>query len=92
MPRLIREDGKIPETERVKGEEYKDYLLKKLIEETGEFMENPVEEEYIDILEVLDAVNEIYDYSENNIIDLKLKKKNKKGGFKEGIVLKKIVY
>jgi len=68
-------------------EELKQYLIRKLIEEAEEFKENPCEEEIADIIEVIEAIIETFDYDKNKILCIKRRKYQERGGFKEGIII-----
>ena len=62
-------------------------LKEKLKEEVGEFMDLENEEELVDILEVIDAIIEHKKFNKDRIAELKKKKADERGGFKEGIIL-----
>lgn len=65
-------------------------LKKKLQEEVDEFLESGEQEEIADIMEVLDAIIDEYQYSGENIRNIKKVKKEKNGSFIKRIYLKKI--
>jgi len=56
IPEIIKESGKSFRVSQLRGEELKNYALKKLREEVDEFIENPCAEEAADILEILGFV------------------------------------
>ena len=58
IPKLITERGKKCTYHIADDREYNLKLREKLVEEAQEFLENPSEEEYADILEVLDAIRD----------------------------------
>ena len=92
--KLVRD--KIPEYLDSKGisyekrianqEEYKNELIKKLNEEIKEFIEAKNIEELADILEVIEALKKLPEFS--NVEEIKLKKFKEKGGFEKKIILK----
>lgn len=95
MPKLIRD--KIPDLVQdareqiafhyASDEEYNKALREKLVEEVGEFLQNPSPEEMADILEVLDALCIMYDMDPAMIQDAKDKKFLERGGFDQKIIL-----
>ncbi len=92
--KLVRD--KIPEILDAKGisyekrsasmEEYKIELVKKLDEEVKEFSEAYDPEELADVLEVLEALKQLPEYA--NVEEIRLKKKEERGGFEKKIILK----
>lgn len=93
--KLVRD--KIVEIIQTKGEkaafhvaneaEYKEKLKEKLQEEVAEYLKDENEEELADILEVIDALIEANNFREEAIRKIKEEKANKKGKFKEKIIL-----
>ncbi len=69
--------------------EYKEKLLHKLEEEVKEFQEARNMEEMADILEVIDALFEYFEWDKNEVLALKEKKHADKGGFRKRIILEK---
>ena len=65
----------------------KNRLFEKLIEELEEFKENPCEEEMADMLEVIYALRDIYNFNEDEIEKVRFEKNKSRGGFRKGIVL-----
>lgn len=92
--KLVRD--KIPEILDAKGveyekrvatsEEYKAELIKKLAEEIREFEEACSPEELADVIEVIEALRQLPEYSE--VETIRMQKKEERGGFKERIILK----
>lgn len=92
--KLVRD--KIPEHLDAKGipyeqstatpEEIKKRLLEKLIEEVNEFAEAGNVEELADILEVIEAIRKLPEFA--NVEEVKKTKREEKGGFDKGIILK----
>lgn len=69
--------------------EYKEKLLKKLVEEAEEFREARSKEELADVLEVIDAILSYYEWDLADIQALKHEKKEAKGGFAKRIILER---
>ncbi len=86
IPEILDKKG-IPHEQRVASpEEYKTELIKKLQEEIGEFTKNPISEELADIKEVVLALETLAEYNETE--EVRLKKKEEKGGFEKRLILK----
>ena len=92
--KLVRD--KIPEHLDTKGlayeqriaslVEFKQELIKKLGEEISEFTETPTAEELADILEVIEALKKLPEFSE--VDSIKARKLAERGGFEKRIILK----
>lgn len=87
IPDIIRESGRKCTTRVLNDEEYKKELMNKLYEEIEEFNETKKEEELADILEVLNAIADMMDYEMMHLDYLRMKKKEKRGGFEKRIML-----
>jgi predicted RNase H-like nuclease/predicted house-cleaning noncanonical NTP pyrophosphatase (MazG superfamily) len=90
IPEIIKAQGR--ECEIViadKQEKYK-LLEAKLKEEVNEFLEDKNLEELADVMEVLFGLAEALGYSEEELLKARDKKREERGGFKEGIVLKSV--
>ena len=87
IPEIMKQKGKKPSTHIASDEEYWSKLKEKLQEETAEFNKNSIEEEYVDILEVLEAIKEFKGFDEQSLKDLKKKKVEERGKFKDKIIL-----
>lgn len=92
IPQIIETDGKSCEFEIATKDEHYNLLKEKLKEETQEFLEDENLEELADILEVLISLSEVLGYSLEELFNKRKDKKDKIGGFKKGIVLKKVYY
>lgn len=90
IPEIIKADGKECETETVRGIEKKELLEKKLLEEVQEYIEDKNLEELADIMEVLFGLANELGYNEEELLKKRSDKLVERGGFKEGIVLKKV--
>ncbi|MDV4151758.1 nucleoside triphosphate pyrophosphohydrolase [Clostridium sp. AL.422] len=87
IPDIIKESGKECEIEIVKGVDKQGLLEKKLLEEVNEYMEDKNLEELADVMEVLFGLANELGYSEEELLNKRNEKLQKRGGFKEGIVL-----
>ncbi|WP_142415544.1 nucleoside triphosphate pyrophosphohydrolase [Hathewaya massiliensis] len=90
IPEVIEKSGKQCEVTLVKNEEKKNLLEKKLLEEVNEYIEDKNLEELADIMEVLFGLADSLGYSEEDLMKKRDEKREERGGFKEGIVLKKV--
>ena len=90
IPEIIKQEGKIPLTHLADEKEYWEKLKEKLKEETDEFLENSNEEELSDILEVINVICEVKKIDRDKLELLRKKKLEKKGGFKNKIILKEV--
>lgn len=90
IPEIIRRKGAIPITHIASDEEYQQKLKAKLQEEVNEFLEDNNEEELADILEVIYALCDLYKFDKDKLEQLRLNKAEKRGGFKNKIILDKI--
>ncbi|MBU6135467.1 nucleoside triphosphate pyrophosphohydrolase [Clostridium tertium] len=88
IPEIITADDKTCEIEIVSGIKKQELLEKKLLEEVNEYLEDKNLEEIADVMEVLFGLANELGYSEENLINKRNEKLEKRGGFKEGIVLK----
>ena len=91
IPQVIEESGLQFETRLLSEEEYKSEVTKKITEELREFEEtdNPQDavEELADILELIHAAAELNKSSFEEVEEVRVKKAEKRGGFKERIFL-----
>jgi predicted house-cleaning noncanonical NTP pyrophosphatase (MazG superfamily) len=72
-------------------EEHAEFLEKKLHEEVNEFIEDKNLDELADIMEVVFGLAKNSGYSEEDLNRKRDEKKEERGGFEEGIVLKKVL-
>lgn len=89
IPEIIINNGGTCETTIVSGKEYHTYLDRKLDEEIAEFRESNSPEEIADIMEVLYALSKEMGVSEEELNRIRDEKREKRGGFEKGIVLRK---
>ncbi|SFC51237.1 nucleoside triphosphate pyrophosphohydrolase [Clostridium uliginosum] len=90
IPDIIKADGKQCEIEIAPKEERYKLLEVKLNEEVNEFLEDKNLEELADVMEVLFGLADALGYSEEELLKVRDKKREERGGFKEGIVLKSV--
>lgn len=90
IPEVIKASGKTCEIEIVNGKEKQELLEKKLLEEVNEYLEDKNLEELADVMEVLFGLANELGYSEEDLLNKRNEKLQERGGFKEGIILKKV--
>jgi len=95
IPGIIQKENKIPKTRILSNNEYKYELLKKLIEESNEVLEaredkKDLIKELGDLLEVIDSTIKAFDLNRDEILILKDKRKQERGGFDKQIFLESV--
>ena len=90
IPEVIKADGKEYEIEIADKEQREELLEAKLMEEVNEYLEDKNLEELADVMEVLFGLAHNLGYSEEDLLNKRKEKFQERGGFKEGIVLKKV--
>ena len=85
IPEIIRRAGKEPITRVLNQEEYLSELDRKLDEEVAEYQSDKSLEEMADILEVVYALCEARGYSIDELMAVKQKKRDERGGFEDKI-------
>ena len=93
IPLIIRNNGENPITRILDDEEYKKELEKKLLEEYNEVLNASGSdriEELADMLEVMISLAALEEKSLDDVIFEADKKREKRGGFKEKIYLKRV--
>jgi len=90
VPAEIREDDETPVTHRAEGEEYRDRLAEKLVEEAEEFSEGRTIAELGDVLDVVDAICAARDVDRDYLEEMRAAKTEDRGGFVEGVVLERV--
>jgi len=91
IPEIIKSNGKEAVTHIAKTEETKEMLFKKLIEELNEFQETPNEEELADMLEVIEGIASLFNFSLSSVYKVKQEKKLIRGGFNKRIILEAVI-
>lgn len=91
IPDIILKNNELPATRILSDEEYIKELDKKLQEEVSEYLEAGNIEEMVDILEVIRAILDYKGVSYEEIEEKRIKKANKRGAFKEKVLLEKVV-
>ena len=87
IPEIIKAEGRHFILKRVSGEKFFEYLLRKLAEEVDEFIKNPCMEEIADILEVLETISRVKNWSWSDILRVQEIKRRERGGFDKGYVI-----
>lgn len=87
IPEIIKSKGETPITHIAEEAEYNEALNQKLHEEVAEFLANPSVEEAADIMEVIMAVCELKGVSLNELENVRKAKAEKRGAFKDRIIL-----
>lgn len=90
IPEVIKADGKECEIEIANKEDRAEFLEAKLKEEVNEYLQDKNLEELADIMEVLFGLANNLGYSEEDLLNKRNEKLKERGGFKEGIILKKV--
>ncbi len=89
IPEIIRADEKEPQFRVVANNDYLSFLLKKLQEEVTELLEDPKDiGEHADVREVLEAIQKTLKITPENIEKTQKAKRDARGGFDEGFILK----
>ena len=91
IPEIIEADGKTCETEILSDAEYIEMIDAKLDEELTEYHKDQNLEELADLLEVIHAAAIARGYSVKELEELRTKKAEKRGGFKDRIFLKRVI-
>jgi predicted house-cleaning noncanonical NTP pyrophosphatase (MazG superfamily) len=87
IPEYIRGKGGDPKSHVADTDEYWRKLKEKLEEAVKEFVEAENVEEYADVLEVLEEIRDFKQFSEPEIIEVKNKKADERGKFRDRIIL-----
>jgi len=91
IPEIVEDSGKKPMIHILDKDTYYKELVKKLLEETNEFIESDNPEEIADILEVIDALIKARGISKQEIIKIQQTKRSKRGGFDKRIFLEEVI-
>ena len=90
IPEIIKNDGRICETEILSDDDYLAMLDAKLDEELNEYHKDQNIEELADLMEVIYAVVEARGYTLEQLESVRKEKAEKRGAFKEKIFLKTV--
>ena len=86
IPEMLDSKGISYEKRIASDDEYKIELIKKLDEEVKEFLEENITEELADIIEVVEALKRLHEYSD--VEEVRIQKLKDRGGFDKKIILK----
>lgn len=87
IPEIMEDNGDEGAFRKVRGEEYMDFLLDKVVEEAEELRDSGSLEELADLLEAVDTFLYVSDTRTEDIEAERSRKADEKGGFMEGFVL-----
>lgn len=87
IPQIIESTGKNAKFSILDDEKYKQMLDKKLYEELEEYAEERDINELADLVEVIYAIVEQQGYSVDEFENIRINKREKRGGFKERLLL-----
>lgn len=90
IPQVIEAEGKKYDIRIADKKEHYELLEAKLKEEVDEFLQDKNLEELADIMEVLYGLADNLGYSEEELNKKRIEKREKRGGFKEGVVLERV--
>ena len=90
IPKIIKENGKTCKTKTLKPEDIEKYYRAKIQEEMDELFENPCPEEMADLMEVVDCLRRVLQLSIEDVIDVKHTKRQERGGFEKGVILREV--
>lgn len=90
IPQMLAAKGLKSTTRSLDDDEYRHELLKKLIEEATELLEDPSIEERADVEEVLRAIDTLFSFDTEQIEAERQRKHDERGGFADRIFLKKV--
>lgn len=82
---IIIADGRTPIVRTLSDEEYLSELDRKLNEEVAEYQADKSLEEMADVLEVLLAICEARGHSVDELMEVRDKKREKRGGFRDKV-------
>jgi len=91
IPEIIEKDGKQCVCSILSDEDYLLMLDQKLSEELQEYQESKSMEELADLLEVMHAVMLARGSSMDEVEQIRIKKAEKRGGFKKRILLDSVI-
>lgn len=87
---IIRSNGETPIYHTLNDEEYLNELHKKLLEESNEFIFEDDPEELADLIEVVYAIAKHKNINLQDVENIRVEKREKRGGFEKKIYLKDV--
>ncbi|MBL0385915.1 nucleoside triphosphate pyrophosphohydrolase [Tumebacillus sp. ITR2] len=90
IPVIIEQTGRTPSGRILGEEEFQQELRIKLQEEVHEYLEDQNVEELADIMEVLFALAKVHGASEEQLLQIRQKKLEERGGFEKRIFLENV--
>lgn len=90
IPEICERNGQKASYTVLNQEDYIVCLRKKLLEEVNEYLESETAEELADILEVIDALANLKQKSFMDVVRIKEKKADERGGFSKRIFLESV--
>ena len=90
IPEIIRVKGEQPKTHKLSKIEFRQEINKKLQEEVDEFLADESMEELADIQEVIHGILQSMDKSFDELEQVRLEKKEKRGGFESQVFLESV--
>ena len=87
---IIRSNGETPIYHTLNDEEYLKELHKKLLEEANEFIAEDDPEELADLIEVVYAIAKHKNIDLQDVENIMVEKREKRGGFEKKIYLKDV--
>ncbi len=86
IPDIIEKNGETAVTRQLSGAEYKEELLKKIVEEAEEVRDagsntDELTKEIGDVLEVVEHILKAFKINPNDVAEIKKVRKEKRGGF-----------
>ncbi len=87
IPEYIKEKGETVISHIADDQEYWEKLKEKFVEEVNEFIKAENSDELADVLEVIDAIIDYKKIDKNELKIIKDKKVEKRGAFKDRVIL-----
>lgn len=87
IPEIIKKSGHDYNIKTLSDDEFLSKLEEKLVEELQEYQESKSVEELADILEVIYRISELKGTTKEQLDELKQKKSQERGGFKDNLFL-----
>lgn len=91
LPEIIQEQGETPIFHTLDDGDFEACLKKKLLEEVNEFINDSNLDELSDILEVLEALSNLYGWTDGEIQKSRRDKAESRGVFRERLFLEKVI-